>query len=320
MSENNGRLRGEGIDEELLGLLEKNVREVPYFYEEGVSDALYIPVEGGEIRVFHHIPQNPITKRPILFVPGFGTSMWAWREFSLPFVEQGEFYFLESREKKSSKFKNRFRTKMTLEKVSDDITTVIHYLGLEKKDFVLFGTSYCGGAILKGLIDKKLTAPTIVLFDPFYKLLYYRGLISILRFVPPSILRVIRYFLGLIALSGEKNVTQRQRAKFIRDDAVLWKWRKASASILKSNLLNQLSKIDEEVLVFYGPQDKHHPSGVYEEIARHVPNGRYFSALSPEDKRELACGVIGLEFCKIKVEDGIPDSLQSFEKSVNKAI
>ncbi|MBN2156250.1 MAG: hypothetical protein JW776_09415 [Candidatus Lokiarchaeota archaeon] len=318
MSENIKNIKKEHADEDLLALLEKNNRNVPYFYNEGISDPFYIPVKGGEIRAFHHIPKKSITKRPVLFVPGFGTSMWAWREFSLPFVEQGEFYFLETREKKSSKFKSRFKAKMTLEQVAEDIKVVIQYLDLDSKDFVLFGTSYCGGAILKGLIDKTLTAPTIVLFDPFFKLLYYRRLISILRFIPPRILSAIRYILGRIALKGEKNESQRERAKFIRDEAELWKWRKASVSILKSNLLNDLSKIHEEVLIFHGPQDKHHPSGVYEDVAKRIPNGRYFSALSPEDKRELACGVIGLEFCKIRAEDGIPNSIHLFEHPVIK--
>ena len=311
-------MRKEGVDEKLMELIEQNSKKVPYFYEEGVCDSFYIPVEAGEIRVFHHKPKNPITKRPILFVPGFGTSMWAWREFSLPFVEQGEFYFLETREKKSSKFKHRLKADMSLKQVAKDINTGIQHLDLDKKDYVLFGTSFCGGAILKGLIDKIMTARTIVLFDPFFKLLYYRKLISFLRFVPPSILSMIRYILGRIALKGEGNETQRKRAKFIRDEAVMWKWRKASVSILKSNLIDDLSKIDEEVVIFAGTQDKHHPSGVYEEVAQRIPKSRYFLALSPEDKRELICGAIGLEFCKIMADEGVPDSLKTFEKYITK--
>ncbi|MHA1112272.1 MAG: alpha/beta fold hydrolase [Promethearchaeota archaeon] len=318
MVDNAGEIPNETIDERLMELIELNTRKVPYFYEEGVCDTNYIPVEGGEIRVFHHKPKNPVTKRPILFIPGFGTSLWAWKEFSLPFVEHGEFFFLETREKKSSKFKSRLKAKMTLKQVAKDINVVIHHLGLDKKDYVLFGTSYCGGAILKGLIDKILTARTIVLFDPFFKLLYYRKLISVLRFVPPSILNIIRYILWRIALKGEGNETQRQRSKYIRDEAVMWKWRKASVSILKSNLLDDLPKINEKVIVFYGLRDKHHPPRVYEEVARRIPNSQYFAAISPEDKRELTCGVIGLEFCKIKAVDGIPDSLKVFEKSITK--
>ncbi|MHA1453449.1 MAG: hypothetical protein ACTSRD_11375 [Promethearchaeota archaeon] len=57
---------------------------------------------------------------------------------------------------------------------------------------------------------------------------------------------------------------------------------------------------------------------MYEEVARRIPNSQYFAAISPEDKRELTCGVIGLEFCKIKAVDGIPDSLKVFEKSITK--
>lgn len=318
MSENAGEIRNQGIDEKLMELIETNTRKVPYFYEEGICNAFYIPVEGGEIRVFHHTPKKPITKRPILFAPGFGTSMWAWRDFSLPFVEQGEFYFLETREKKSSKFKNRFRTKITVKQVAQDIGVIIHHLGLDKKDFVLFGTSYCGGAILKGLIDRILTAPSIVLVDPAPKLTYYRGLIAFLRFLPPFIIGIIRYLLGSIALSGENNKAQRERSKYVRNESVPWKWRKASTDMLRFNILNDLSGIKEEVIIFHGPPDKHHAPALFEDVARRIPKARFFSALSSDDKRELACAVIGLEFCKIRAEDGIPDSIKPLEKSIAK--
>ena len=82
--------------------------------------------------------------------------------------------------------------------------------------------------------------------------------------------------------------------------------------------MRDASQIREEVNIFYGLRDKHHPFGVYEEIAKRIPKARYFSAVTPEDKRELACAVIGLEFCKVLASDGIPKSLQPLEKSIIK--
>ncbi|HUT82674.1 MAG TPA: hypothetical protein VMZ29_15875 [Candidatus Bathyarchaeia archaeon] len=304
----------EGLDAKLMELIEINSREVPYFYEEGVCSILYIPVEGGELRIFHHKPENQITKRPILFAPGLGTSPWTWRYFSLPLIGQGEFYFLETRDKKSSKFRNRLKAKMTIDKSAEDIAKVINHLKLNKKDFVILGTSYCCGVILKGLIDKKFTAPTIALFDPFVKVQYYRKLISILRCTPPFIISILRFILGGIALRGEKNKTQLERGQDMVKEAVTWKWRKVGANILNIDIFKQLSMIDEEVLVFHGTKDKHHPHVLYEKIAKEIPKGRYFFLLSPEEKRELVVGIIGLELGKILSQEGIPDTLKPFEK------
>ncbi len=306
----------EGLSIELFNLIRNYTRDVPYFYDEGVCSISFIPVDGGKLRIFHHKPINPITKRPLLFIQGLGTSPWTWRHFSIPFIDRGEFYFLETRDKKSSIFKNRLKTKITIDKTVDDIATVINHLGLNNKDFVLLATSYCGGVILKGLIDKKFTAPTIAIYDPFVKVQYYRKLISVLRCTPPFIIGLIRWILGNIALKGEKNQTQLERGQDMVREAVPWKWRKVGADILKFDIWNTLSKIDEEVLIFHGPKDKHHPHVLFETIARKIPKGRYFLVLSPEEKRELVIGITGFELCKISSHDGIPKTLELFEKKM----
>ena len=148
-------------------LIKENNRDVPLFYDEGVCEVKYVPVDGAELRVFHHKPKNPITKRPILFISGFGTSPWSWRHFNTPMYEKGEYYFLETREKTSSKvFTGRLRTNMTIDQNAKDLAEAIKYLELDNTDFVLYGTSYCGAIALTGLANEYLSAPTVAVHDP----------------------------------------------------------------------------------------------------------------------------------------------------------
>ncbi|MHA1200002.1 MAG: hypothetical protein ACTSQF_11795 [Candidatus Heimdallarchaeaceae archaeon] len=43
-------------------------RDVPTFMDEGAAEILYVPIEDGELKVYHHIPEKSETKRPIVFV------------------------------------------------------------------------------------------------------------------------------------------------------------------------------------------------------------------------------------------------------------
>ena len=39
-------------------LLEKGRRDVPTFLDEGACEILYVPIDDGELRVFHHVPER----------------------------------------------------------------------------------------------------------------------------------------------------------------------------------------------------------------------------------------------------------------------
>ncbi|MHA1220543.1 MAG: alpha/beta fold hydrolase, partial [Candidatus Heimdallarchaeota archaeon] len=148
-------------------LVEEHYRDVPLFYEDGICEVLFVPVEGAELRVLHHKPKNPVTQRPVLFASGFGTSPWSWRHFNTPMYEKGEYYFLETREKSTSKIlTKRRKTNLTIDQHAKDLAIVIEHLGLTKRDFILFGTSFTGGVMITGLANDYFTAPTIVVHDP----------------------------------------------------------------------------------------------------------------------------------------------------------
>ncbi len=294
-------------------LIKVNDSEVPDFYEEGICNSFYIPVEDDEIQVFHHKPKNPITKRPILFVPGFNSTLWSWKDFTVPLFEKCEYYFLETREKTSSKIKKRFKADLTIKRTAKDIGLAIRYLGLDKQDFVLFGSSYCGGIVLQGLLDKTLNAPTIVVFDPFIEWAFYKNWIRAITVVPSFVIGILRMVLANIILAGMKNQTQRERVIDFVKGSTPWKWRKSSLQNFKFNIKSELPKIEEEIFLFHGPFDRHHPDEIFEEITKDIPKGRYIYMPTEEEKREMLNGVIGLEFAKVTKKEKLPKSLAQFE-------
>ncbi|MBN1330362.1 MAG: alpha/beta hydrolase [Candidatus Heimdallarchaeota archaeon] len=293
--------------------IEENNREVPLFYEGDVCEVIYVPVDGAELRVFHHKPKNPITQRPILFVSGFGTSPWSWRHFNTVMYEKGEYYFLETREKSSSKLlTKRRKAKMSIDQNAKDLARVISYLGLDKKDFLLFGTSYCGAIILVGLANKYFTAPTIAIHDPLESWKVQRRMLLFFFYVPPFVLSAIKMPFARLILLGLKNKAAKKRyLDFVRN-ATVWKWIRSGWHNFSFKIDKYLPLVNEEVLILHGTKDRYHNDEVFEDIALNLTNGRYFYMDSPNEFRELIVGIFALEIAKIGSGDAIPPSLNEF--------
>ncbi|NHK30674.1 MAG: alpha/beta hydrolase [Asgard group archaeon] len=289
-------------------------RDVPNFYDENESKIIYVPVKGGEIKIYHHKPDIVNAKRPIIFIPGFGMAPLMWREFHHTHHGKIEYIHIESRDKKSAKIKRNRTADLTIDRFAYDIVNVIDYLGLTSKDYVLMGSCLSGGVILHGLIQKYMNPPTVIVFDPFCKWAQYRFLVKfIIPFVPPFLLNIMKHLIARFIMRKMKNEAQIERNKAMLEDAVAWKWRKFPLQNHKFDLTNDFKKIESEVFVFHGPKDKFHPDGTFREIAKQIPNGRFFFMKTSDHLRETLAGVIATEFAKTTKEDGVPITLKPYE-------
>ena len=299
--------------------IKKAHQEVPYFYDEGECEVFYVPVKDGEIRIFHHKPKKSQTKRPIVFFPGFGTTPWTWRDFCVPLHQIGEYYFLETREKKSSRIKRGRKTKMSIDQMAKDVGEAIKYLGLDKKDYILMSASFASGIMLHGLMKKYYDPPTSIVLDPFPKFVHNRIMVGLFfGLTPPFIVDIIKIILMKIFTANMKNESQKERIKHLVNGAVGWKWRKGLIHNLKFDMYPHFHKIENEVFQFHGPKDKYHPREIYLKIANMIPKSRFFFIETEDDKRELLAGAIGKEFTKVTNEDGVPKFFEQFEIELEK--
>jgi pimeloyl-ACP methyl ester carboxylesterase len=294
-------------------------RDVPNFFDENESEIVYVPVKGGEIRVYHHKPETVNTERPIVFIPGFGSPQINWQDFHHSHHGNTEYIHIESREKKSANIERKRTADFTIDRLALDIKAVIDYLGLSGKDYVLIGSCLSGGVILHGLIHKHLNPPTVIAFDPFCKWTQNRLFVKfILPFVPPFVFNIVKYFVAKILTRNMKNEAQIERNLEMMKDLVPWKWRKFPLQNHKFDLTNNFKKIEKEVFVFHGPKDKFHPEGTFYNVAKQIPKGRFFHMKTSDHLRELLAGVIATEFAKITKKDCIPTTLKSYEVELNR--
>lgn len=299
-------------------LLEATRRKTPNFWDEGISESFYVPVENGEIRVLHVKPQNPVSKRPVVFVPGWGGLPEGYVDYYEVVHDLVEFYYVETREKHTSRL-DRKKAKMDMDQKAKDVQDVINHLGFDKTDFVLFGTCWGGAIVLHGLINKIIKAPTIVVHDPMHTLWFPKWILNYLApFLPVFAAEIIKPILAKMQLRGMKEEVQRKRADAFIENAEAWKWKKASLAVKDFELFGKLSAIEEEVFVNNGTQDKIHEQTDYPKTAKEIPNGRFLFLKTDESRRERLMGLIVLEFSKVLKEDGIPPSLAEFEKKLKR--
>ncbi|MHA2357912.1 MAG: alpha/beta hydrolase [Candidatus Heimdallarchaeaceae archaeon] len=306
------------IETKIDNMIEAAKRKVPNFWEIDECSTIYVPVDDGEIRVLHIKPKNPITKRPLVFIPGWGGLVEGYTDFYQVLHEKVEFYFLETREKKSSKL-NRKTAKMDMNQKAKDVQDVINYLGLEKQDFVLFGTCWGGAIILHGLIENIIQAPTLVANDPMHYFIFPKWLLNYVAPITPVFFaNLIKPILKYAQIRDMKAKVQKQRTALFIDSAEAWKWKKAAVAVKDFELFGKLSVINEEVFVTNGTQDKIHNQIDYPLMAKEMPNGRFIFMKTVESKREYMMGLIALEFCKVTKEARIPPSLAEFEKKLDR--
>jgi hypothetical protein len=290
----------------------------PKFWEMEETETHYIPIKDGEIRAFHIKPANPISKRPLVFIPGWGVVPPGFQNLYEVIHEKVELFYIETREKGSSHL-NRKEAELTVSQKAEDITKAIDYFGLKDKDFVLQGACWGASVILEGVMKDILTAPTIVLQDPMNKLWFpFKFLEKMSKFIPVFLVKILKPILKFFALFGMKAKAQKERTKLFIDSADIWKWKNTFEACKNFRLLGRLGDIKKELFVFNGTTDRIHDQAFYPKIAQEIPNGRFIYLETDESRRERLAGLIAREFTKVTSEDGIPKSLAPYEKDLRK--
>ncbi|HUT80187.1 MAG TPA: hypothetical protein VMZ29_03215 [Candidatus Bathyarchaeia archaeon] len=300
-------------------LMQAGRRDVPDFCAEGVNEVIYIPVKDGELRVFHHIPEKVVFKRPILFMPGYIAKPETWVDFHKPHHGLCEYYYLESREKASSRMKNRMKVKLTIKESANDLVKVIDFLGLNKRDYLLIASSYGGGIVFQALIDKQIDPPTIVVFDPIAQWVYTKKFTNFISLItPPFILGILRNLIAKIYLAKMENLAQKKRFIAFAKGTEAWKFRKCTNQNKRFDIRDKLSEITEEIAIFHGPLDKYHPREAYYNFAKAIPKGRFFFMDTADENRELLAGVVGTEYARLTKDEDTPETLKQFEIKIKR--
>ena len=306
------------LEQKVHDMLTATEKNVPYFWEIDTTERIYVPVDDGEILVYHIKPNNPISKRPLVFVPGWGGTGLGFMDFYEVIHDKVECYYIETREKRSSRM-DRKKAKFDMSQKAKDIQDAINCLELDKKDFILYGTCWGSAIILQGLIDGTIEAPTIIANDPMHTIWFSKWFLRYISpMLPVFVVEMIRPIVKRLQLRGLKEETQRRRAELFADNAEIWKWKRAADSVKDFELFGNVSGITREVFVTNGTVDKIHDQVTYPKIAAEMPFARFIYLKTDESRRERLMGLVSLEFSKVTKTDEVPSSLRDLEKKLNR--
>jgi pimeloyl-ACP methyl ester carboxylesterase len=292
-------------------------RTAPLFWLPGVGEQVRVPVDGAELRVLHFPSRDADARRPVVMIPGFGATPDGFQDFYAVLAGRAELYYLETREKPSSRIMDR-RMKMSVSRSATDVQQALSFLGLAGgRDFVLVAACWGSAIVLQGLIEGSLAAPTVLAADPMHTLWFPKW---VLRWVSPLLpapaLLALRPMIARALLGDMQEQTQRRRAYTFAYSADPWKWKKSAEAAWDFDLYGRLSRIEQEVFVLNGTRDKIHDPRHYPRIAREMPRGRFIYLPAEEHDRERLFGVAALEFARVSAAEGLPRSLVPFEKKV----
>jgi hypothetical protein len=293
--------------------------EVPAaaFWKSGAVKEVTVPVDGAELRVFHSVSCDPSARRPIVMVPGFGATPEGFQDFYAALRDKAELFYLETREKSSSRITGR-RPDMSVSRSACDIQQALSYLGLAgSRDFVLVAACWGASIVLHGLIERSLDAPTVLVADPMHTLWFPKWVLRYISpILPAPVLLTLRPIVARAMLGDMEEPTQRERAYSFVYGADVWKWKKSAEAARDFELFDRLSGIGREVFVLNGTRDKIHDQRHYPRMAMEMPRGRFISMQTNERHRERLFGVAALEFARVSAGEGLPPSLARFEKRI----
>ncbi|MBN1331072.1 MAG: hypothetical protein JXA54_16485 [Candidatus Heimdallarchaeota archaeon] len=305
------------LQREVDQLIDLSKRDVVSYWDSKDTEYIFVPVDGGEIRVIHVKPEKPKNKQPIIHLPGWGVTPMGFNVLYEVLHEDYEFYYIETREKGSSRIKKR-KANMTILQKAKDVQKVLDYLGLSDKDFVLFSPCWGATIAIEGIKENILVIPRLVTFDPMHKLWFNKFLIQISPIVPSFIVAIIKPILMFFAFFRMKEKNQLKRNKQFVKNAVIWKWKRAAYKAKDLELYGTLSSINNEILVFNGTTDKVHEQSDYPKLAKELPKGRFFFMKTDESNRERLQAIVMKEFANVETKSGIPPSLLQFEKELQR--
>ncbi|MBM4170132.1 MAG: alpha/beta hydrolase [Ignavibacteria bacterium] len=212
------------------------------------------------LRLITFTPSEHPSTPPIVFVAGWISLIKGWKEVLQELTRDFTVYYVETREKISSKVEGRVG--YGVEEIAADLVRLINRLEVQSGMYVLLGSSLGATAILESyrLLVKKprclvLIGPNAAFRVPaIWKIivtLFYPGLYALIR---PA----VKWYLRMFRLDVRADQAQYEKYCDALDAADAWKLKKAVKSVWSYEVWSVLRSVDCPTLIVNASKDKLH--------------------------------------------------------------
>lgn len=255
--------------------------------------------DGASVKIIDFVPDNISGQnRPVIvFIAGWISLISGWKGLLKEITPHFRTFYVETREKASSRVNNVKKESFTINRLKQDIGDTVRQIISEDTPFVLAGSSLGASTILEYLSDAEISASAAVLIGPNYEFRFPKILGDMVPAVPPgmyfAVKPVIKWYLKNFRLDKKKSPEQVEKYNRTLDAADPYKL-KANALALKNyKITGNIGNIKIPCLVMGATTDRLHGSDIIKKIASAMPEGEYIElASNMETHNEIAGRVI----------------------------
>ena len=229
------------------------------------------------LRVITFSPSQPGENPVLVFVPGLVSLMEGWREVLLEMTRDFTVYYIETREKITSKVTGK--VDYSLEAIGQEIAALVSHFNLERRGYILFGSSLGATAILESCRFLEIDPLCLVLIGPnavFRIPKFYRFIIRIFHPRFYLLLKpVAKWYLKTFRLDTEADYSQYEKYCQALDAADPWKLKKTAIAFSRYEVWDLLAEIDYPTLIVGASRDTLHEPENLEKMVSMMKNAAY---------------------------------------------
>jgi pimeloyl-ACP methyl ester carboxylesterase len=238
----------------------------------------------------------------ILFVAGWVSQIKAWQEVLLEMTQDFNVYYLETREKISSRICQN--VEYNVETIGKDIITVISKLAFSEKSYILFGSSLGATSIIDCCRLLKKNPLCLILISPNAEFRVPKIWLVIVKLFYPPLYELIKppakWYLRTFRLDLEVDYEQYEKYCKAIDAGDPWKLKKAVLSLAKYTVWDKLKFVKYPTLLIGASKDKLHEPDNLKKMIQKIHNISH----------------IDLKTNKLTHSRGMVDEVRSYIKSL----
>ncbi|NHK30805.1 MAG: alpha/beta hydrolase [Asgard group archaeon] len=248
-------------------------------FEQSAKKQYIKAFNGIELRVlsFEKV-KHPAENIEILFIPGFLTIFPRWEKVVKELNENYKVHYVETREKKTSRFVKR--NSMKISEMYKDLDYVEKALDLNKRKYITISSSLGGAIILESLAAKSISPLGSIIIGPGIEIPIKKIARFAMRLIPAFVVYLlkpfIRWYIRTRLVDFEKE--PQQATAYIRaveeaDVRKMKKWLLANAN--RYSGWNNLPNIHNRIVLIGASTDKAHSTDISEKVANALQNCTY---------------------------------------------
>ncbi|MGC9780394.1 MAG: hypothetical protein HZR80_14195 [Candidatus Heimdallarchaeota archaeon] len=285
----------------------KKAKETKSEYERSAKEQFVKVSDGSElcVLIFDKVKQ-PKEDIAIYFIPGMVTVFPRWEKVVEELNENYKVYYIESREKTSSKLVKK--AEVTIKRISEDLSDVEKALGLDKTKYVCVASSLGGTQILENLATQTITPLGSVLVGPGVEFHYPRWLIFMFKITPIFFIRMVKplllFLLGYIWVDRKREPEQSEAYMRSIGEANPRKLREVIFDMAKYNSWDLLPKINQRLILVGASLDKVHEADFALRVANTLLNCTFVDLGSSKAAHDTPVVELTREFIKELTGEG----------------